>query len=501
MQSHAEPEMQEAVPIVAAGVEDPRVSAFLTRMATIYEELEQIGELFLRLSDRVQGVAFLEEPPIEVWTLERNAQVHAELEAALRHIAVILTRTSASAAELGSWIPGISGKSSSDEEKVEEESDDEDEVLPNSMAAAIHFFNKIRWRIQYISTCHDRLGDIMTRAKANCEQIDALVRGKSAEELQEIAQQLKPKIQQSADLINHSCSCHSLSDSPSSMGFKSASPVKFQLLRRSVSPVLRPRLFVEKCVDAAARLYSTQEYAGAVEQYVRAVHAFDHVPSMAPLAWILLHGRRHVPQDYRQATKLVAKGDLQGCTHCAGVLSVCLLRGWGVAKDVERAWQLARTSAAAGSSYGQFALATLLHENSETEIEAVAQYQLSAAQGLDAALCALGARCYSGDGVLADKDEALRLYQLAAAQGFPEAYVALADHAGGDEKMRQHWLLQSFLAGSDCGRRSCLALGGFEKVQELLRRATPVLGIKETKQVDEERADGALYKYRKTDEV
>jgi hypothetical protein len=66
MQSHDEPQMHEAVLTVAAGVEDPRVSAFLARMAPIYEELEQIEEVFLRLSDRAQRVAILEKPPVEV---------------------------------------------------------------------------------------------------------------------------------------------------------------------------------------------------------------------------------------------------------------------------------------------------------------------------------------------------------------------------------------------------------------------------------------------------
>jgi TPR repeat protein len=204
-----------------------------------------------------------------------------------------------------------------------------------------------------------------------------------------------------------------------------------------------------------------------------------------------------VPQDHPEAAKLAAKGELQGCTHCAGVLSVCLLRGWRVARDVERAWQLARTSAAARSRYGQFALASLLHETSENEIEAAAQYQLSASQGLDAAKHALGVLYHIGNGVLADNDEALRLYQLAAVQGFPEAFAALA---GGDEKTRLYWPFQSYLAGGDCGRRSFLALGGFMKVQELLQQPPHLPGIKQTEQVDEERVDRALCKYRKTDE-
>ncbi len=97
------------------------------------------------------------------------------------------------------------------------------------------------------------------------------------------------------------------------------------------------RRFIDKCVAAAVRLYSTQEYAGALAQFVRAIHTLGHFPSMVPLAWMLLNGPRKVPQDYPQAAKLAAKAELQGCTHCAGVLSVFLLRGWGVARDVERA--------------------------------------------------------------------------------------------------------------------------------------------------------------------
>ena len=175
------------------------------------------------------------------------------------------------------------------------------------------------------------------------------------------------------------------------------------------------------------------------------------------------------------------------------MLSLCLLQGWGVARDVERARQLARTSAAAGSRYGQFALGTLLH----SEDEAVALYQLSAAQGLDAAQYALGVSYCTGDGVPADNEEAMRLYQLAAVQGFPEAFAALADLAGGDENMRLHWLLQSYLAGGICGERSLLALGGYMKARELhdrtkhmktkelLERQAPLLpGITQAEQVD-----------------
>jgi TPR repeat protein len=272
--------------------------------------------------------------------------------------------------------------------------------------------------------------------------------------------------------------------------------------------VLRPPVFVNNYVDAAARLYSTEEYAGAVVQYVGAIYAFGHLPSMAPLAWILIHGRRGVLRDYPQATKLAAEGNLKGCTHCAGVLSLCLLQGWGVARDVERAWQLARKSAAAGSRYGQFALATLLDQISQNDVETVvaqklaqAQYQLSAAQGLDAAQYALGFHHHL---TLGDNEEAQRLYRLAAAQGFPLAtfmevlinkFFLFA--AGGDQMKRFGSLLQSF-SGDDCGQRLSLLVREFMKAKELPERQPHLSGINQTKQVDG--VDGGLYKFRKTDE-
>ena len=102
------------------------------------------------------------------------------------------------------------------------------------------------------------LGDLLPRIKACSELIDTFCRDKSAEELQDMANKVKPSVlkeQPAAGLVDLSCTCHSLSDSPSSTGFKSVSPVEFQAWRRPVSPVLRPRVFVENCVDAAARLY------------------------------------------------------------------------------------------------------------------------------------------------------------------------------------------------------------------------------------------------------
>jgi TPR repeat protein len=220
------------------------------------------------------------------------------------------------------------------------------------------------------------------------------------------------------------------------------------------------------------------------------------LPSIAPLAWLLIYGRRGVPQDRPRAAKLAAEGNVKGCIHCAGVLSLCLLQGWGVAKDVERARQLARTSAAAGSRYGQFALGTF-YEISENEVlETRGQYQLSVAQGLDAAQYGLGFYYQFFDG---DNEEALRLYRLAAAQGFDLAIIMEVLINADASKLRR-----SFLTGDDTmdrGQRKILRSmleAEFMKMIELPERQTHLSGIKHTKQIDE--VDGGLCKFRKTDE-
>ena len=46
----------KAAPAEAAGVEDPRVSAFLTRMAAFWEEMAQMEELCEQLIDRLMRV-------------------------------------------------------------------------------------------------------------------------------------------------------------------------------------------------------------------------------------------------------------------------------------------------------------------------------------------------------------------------------------------------------------------------------------------------------------
>ncbi len=153
---------------------------------------------------------------------------------------------------------------------------------------------------------------------------------------------------------------------------------------------------------------------------------------------MMLHGRptsdcgdSGVQQSHETAFKLVEEGDLQGCPHCQGILSYCLSQGCGVATISMPALYLplARTSAAANSKYGQYALGCYFLRHEEDRAAAFAQFQLSAAQGLDAAQFELG-RCHQfGYGVAIDDTEALRLYRLAADGGSLDALESLAELA------------------------------------------------------------------------
>lgn len=107
---------------------------------------------------------------------------------------------------------------------------------------------------------------------------------------------------------------------------------------------------------------------------------------------------------------------------------------------------LARSSAASNSKYGQYALGSHFQRHEEDQSGAFAQFQLSAAQGLDAAQFELG-RCYQfGYGMAIDDAEALRWYRLAADGGFPNAFESLAELAA-DVNEEIYWLERSVAAG------------------------------------------------------
>ena len=477
MQALAELGVQQAALMEAAGVEDDRVSAFLSKMVPWHEESVLIEELFDHLSDRVMREL--------QWDHSESEEGASDIGTAVKRITMLLRSVIANSANIGSL--------------------DLEAAAHPSMAAALHFFTKTCGRIRRLVVALGSLADQAPTIKAHGELMDKLCQGKSAEEQRQVIKQMRLDYlsQLDVDNVNSQSSAlegtrYSLSDSPSSIDFKSASPIIWPGdIDHAVSPVLRLHSIVEEFVAAAAHLYSTEEYAGAAVQHMRAIHAFGHLPSRSTLAWMMLYGRRGVPQDHRQAAVLVAQGDLEGCTNCTGVLSLCLLQGWGIARDLGRALQLAHTSAAAGSRYGQFALGCIFDENSRNDGKALAQYRLSAAQGLDAAQYALGERYDAGDGVPADKEEAMRLFWLAAAHGFPSAFRALADRD--DEMRRNFWLVQSALAGGDGGQRSLLALEAMCKAFQA-GESEALGGSKQTRQVEDEGGDGGLRKCSKTEE-
>jgi TPR repeat protein len=181
--------------------------------------------------------------------------------------------------------------------------------------------------------------------------------------------------------------------------------------------------------EAAARTYLCGQYAACTAEYAQAID-HGHLQSRADLAWILIFGREGVPIDKDRAFNLVLEGARMGCPHCQGVLSCCRAEGFGCAKDVALAMQLARESASCGSRYGQYMIAESyyyeLDGKKKNFAEAAVHYRLAAAQLLDEAQNSLGYLHNIGHGVIRDKAEGLKWYKLAAAQGFPIAYSNVA---------------------------------------------------------------------------
>ena len=108
----------------------------------------------------------------------------------------------------------------------------------------------------------------------------------------------------------------------------------------------------------------------------------------------------------------------------------CYLGGFGCVRDAARSVELARESSGKGSRYGQHLLGRLYRSIAggvaQDIAQAVALYQLAAAQNFDDAQCSLGLMYSKGRGVTKNTTEALRLYQLAAAQGLPAALYNVA---------------------------------------------------------------------------
>jgi TPR repeat protein len=121
----------------------------------------------------------------------------------------------------------------------------------------------------------------------------------------------------------------------------------------------------------------------------------------AELCWLQLHGRRGVTLFQSVASfeisavyAAVLESSRLGCAHSSGVLSYCLVKGFGCRQSFKRALPLARASSAAGCRFGQFVMG-LMHSIGNGQIDrsnarALHYFRLAASQHLDAAQCSLG---------------------------------------------------------------------------------------------------------------
>ena len=109
----------------------------------------------------------------------------------------------------------------------------------------------------------------------------------------------------------------------------------------------------EALFQVGQRLYGEQRFSEAAERWGRAA-LLQHAPSLAHLSNVLIDGRAGVAKDVKRAFELAKAGAALGCAHSKGALGCCYVHGDGVAKDVARGLALGRESEAAGSCFGQF---------------------------------------------------------------------------------------------------------------------------------------------------
>ena len=185
----------------------------------------------------------------------------------------------------------------------------------------------------------------------------------------------------------------------------------------------------ELAAKEAEDLYASEQYAAAIVQLQFSINLGD-LKSRALKAWMLLKGRKGVVKDRNAAFELVEEGARLNCHHCQGVLAVCYWRGFGCVRDEVRSLELALESSGKGSRYGQYALGELYEFSgggvARDYVQAIALYQLAAAQNFDGAQCILGLLHSMGQGVAKDLTEGLRWYRLAATQGNPQALFEVA---------------------------------------------------------------------------
>jgi TPR repeat protein len=108
-----------------------------------------------------------------------------------------------------------------------------------------------------------------------------------------------------------------------------------------------------------ASLLNAQMQCATDAEKLQQLIALGHLQSNADLAWLLLDGREGVAKDPKRAFGLVQHGASMGCPHCLGVLSSCRWGGLGCEVNKALSWQLASSSAAAGSRYGFWTLGVM----------------------------------------------------------------------------------------------------------------------------------------------
>ena len=134
-----------------------------------------------------------------------------------------------------------------------------------------------------------------------------------------------------------------------------------QIIVRRVSSKLMAAVR-DKAAKKAEELCASGQFAAAEDPLQRAIHLGDF-SSLALKAWLHIHGRKGVAKDHEKAFELAEQGARWGCHHCQGVLACCFFGNWvggyGCKQDEARSLELARQSSGRGSRYGQFTLGKL----------------------------------------------------------------------------------------------------------------------------------------------
>ena len=165
----------------------------------------------------------------------------------------------------------------------------------------------------------------------------------------------------------------------------------------------------EGCFQEGRRLCAAGRFKAAAPKLEVAASG-GLVGAVAELAWLLWYGREGVEADRGRAVALAEQGTRLDCVHCKGLLAIAIMNEEHASKDVRKAHEarslrLAQESAAAGSKWGQLAMAQHhVHVNRSDEL-----YRQAAAQGLDEAQFLLGCTFDSESGG-SDDAEALRWY-------------------------------------------------------------------------------------------